>query len=160
MALSEPVLKHALEWIEESEGTPYDIVLYLQVTDPFRQPGILSEVVSCLISNPNLDTVFAAKPDKKNYWIEETDGTFSPLGSQNHLPRQIKRQIFREDTGIACAIRAHVVRQGKRIGAQASIVPHYSVGDFIDIHEQVDLDLANLLISQLNVYPNHAKEHA
>ncbi len=153
MATSEVVLVHAVEWLEAHEGAVYDILLYLQVTDPFREQGIIDRVVAALIADPDLDTVFAAKPEHKNYWTRESD-EFRRVDERGHLPRQIKREIWREDTGIACASRIDVIRAGRRIGDKVSIIPHERDGDFVDIHSEFDLAVANLLITNLNVAPN------
>jgi CMP-N,N'-diacetyllegionaminic acid synthase len=158
-ASSEVVLQHAVDWIREHEQRAYDILVYLQPTDPFRQPGIIERVVSALIDDPSLDTVFAAKPGHKNYWVLWDTG-YTRLGNHSHLPRQKKPPVFREDTGIALASRMHVIQAGRRIGDRVAIVPHESRGDFIDIHTADDLWLANLLIEKGWAIPNeHDNDH-
>jgi CMP-N-acetylneuraminic acid synthetase len=153
MASTEVVLKHALEWIEERENHRFDILVYLQATDPFRRRGIVSEVLESLIADPTLDTVFAARPEHKNYWTFDGE-RYRALGRHNHVPRQQKQPLFREDTGVALASRASVIRSGLRIGDRVKLIPHEYPGDFIDIHDELDLRLANLLIEQLRVVPN------
>lgn len=152
-ASTESVLMHAVEWIEGHESKSYDILVYLQVTDPFRSKNIIERVVRALIDNPDLDSVFAARPEHKNYWTYQ-DGQYRPLGRHCYLPRQQKPLIFREDTGTALATRIDVIKQGRRIGERVEIIPHEGVGDEVDIHDEFDLWLANQIIEVRGVKPN------
>ena len=56
--------------------------------------------------------------------------------------RQVRRAIVREDTGLACASRASLWREGKRIGDNVEILINDDDFTGIDIHHQEDLDLA------------------
>ncbi len=132
-ASTESVLKHAVEWIEQHESTKYGVLVYLQATDPFRSNNIIERVIRKLIDNPELDSVFAARPEHKNYWTNE-EGQYRPLGRYSHLPRQQKPPVFREDTGTALATRVEIIKQGRRIGDRVEIIPHETIGDDIDIH--------------------------
>ena len=152
-ATSEDVLQHTIAWLEEHEQVSYDILVYLQATDPFRRAGIIDKVVETLMANPELDSVFAAKPEHKNYWTV-VDGRHVPLGRHSHQPRQEKPPVFREDTGVALATRVSVIKQGRRIGDRVSIISHQHDGDFIDIHSPLDLWIANQLVERRGINPN------
>lgn len=156
---SEDVFLHAINWLEEHEAVEYDIVVPLQVTDVFRRNTIVHKVVQKLLDSPHLDTVFAAYPEHKNYWKKEKDG-YVPLDNRGHVARQLKEHIFREDTGIACATRTHVIRQKKRIGKNVEIIPHISGFDFIDIHDERDLWFANKIIEERNEFPNESSSRS
>jgi CMP-N-acetylneuraminic acid synthetase len=153
VSTSEAVLTHAIKWLEENEAEEYDVVVYLQATDPFRGPGIIDRVVERLLADPKLDSVFAAKPEHKNYWVEQ-DGEFVAISHRGYQGRQTKKEILREDTGIACASRTAIIKEGRRIGDRIYIIPHSHPGDMIDIHTQFDLDLANQLIHNFKIIPN------
>ena len=149
----EEAILHAIDWIEEHEGLSYEIVVLLQTTDVFRNKNIVTDVVNALIKDPDLDTAFAAKPDNKNYWNIE-GGQVTRLSNHNYIPRQARTPLYREDTGVALATRSHVIRAGKRIGEHAKIFSHENPGDFIDIHTEFDLWLANCLIDFRGLIPN------
>ncbi|MGC1273665.1 MAG: acylneuraminate cytidylyltransferase family protein [Planctomycetaceae bacterium] len=153
-ASSEAVLKHALVQMEAERGRTFPIVVYLQPTEPFRAPGIIAQVVRALLDDESLDSAFAAKPEHKNYWSIEGDGHAVPLGRRDYRPRQSKPPVFREDTGVALATRREVVLAGDRIGRNVRIVPHEHAGDFIDIHDESDLWLAEQLIAHRKAIPN------
>ena len=149
----EDALVHAINWIEENEGLEYDIVVLLQVTDVFRNRNIIRDVVQALLDDPQLDSAFAVKPDFKNYW-ERKEHSPSRLRNHNYVPRQIRDPLYREDTGIALASRTHVIKEGNRIGQSVALIVHENPGDFIDIHTEFDLWMANQLISSRGVVPN------
>ncbi len=152
-ALTEDALYHALKWLEDNENKRYSIWVYLQPTDVFRCGGIVNKVVERLYGNTELDTVFAACPEHKNFWARKGD-TFSRLTERGYLPRQKKEHIYREDTGIACATREYVIRSKRRIGERVDIVVHDTEYGFVDIHTEFDLWLAGKIITELGVDPN------
>lgn len=147
-APTEPVLQHALAHVEQVEGQRVDIVLFLQPTDIFRAGGVMDKVIRRLIDDPTLDTCFAAFPTHKNYWRKQ-DGRWVKLAADiSYGPRQKREHLYREDTGIACASRAHVIRSGRRIGDTVDIVPHPDAASFIDVESEFTLWLADKVIRE------------
>ena len=63
--------------------------------------------------------------------------------------RQVRRAIYREDTGLVCASRAELWRNGRRIGDKVIILPHNETETAIDIHTAFDLFLAEQAITYL-----------
>ena len=59
--------------------------------------------------------------------------------------------IVREDTGLSCASRASLWREGRRIGDKVEIIIHENDFSFIDIHSEKDLKLANLIIKNFEI---------
>ena len=59
---------------------------------------------------------------------------------KDYSSRQTKKPIFREDTGIVCASRAYLWRQGRRIGDNIKIIINNNPID-IDIHDDYDMFL-------------------
>ena len=154
-AKSESALKHAISWLNENENYEPDIVVYLQITDPFRKKWMIDTCIKKLIDNPNLDSAFMGLVKHKNYW-RKIDGQYKRLANDisSGAPRQIKEPIYREDTGIALATRVNVIKEGKRIGERVEIIPYEQDVDFIDIHSEFDLWLSKILIQKRNIYPN------
>ena len=155
LSTSEVALKHAVDWLEVNENYFPDIVVYLQVTDPFRKNGMIDMCIEKLIDNPKLDSVFMGLLKHKNYWrkrngkYERMAGDIDPSD-----PRQIKEPVYREDTGIALATRTKVIKEGKRIGNKVEIIPYEQDVDFIDIHKEFDLWLSKIIMKKRNIYPN------
>ena len=76
----------------------------------------------------------------KNFWIED-GGNFLPLNPLLiTMIQEVKRPVYREDTGVALATRAEIVKSGKRIGKMSKLF-HMNL-------------IQTLLISILNlIYP-------
>ena len=155
MSTSEEGLKHAINWLEENENYFSDIVVYLQTTDPFRKNGMIDLCVEKLIENPSLDSVFMGLIKHKNYWRKK-NGRYERLaeGIESGLPRQIKEPLYREDTGIALATRAKIIKKGRRIGKNVEIIPYEQNVDFVDIHTEFDIWISEKLINDKEIYPN------
>ena len=144
---TEPVLKHAVEWLEQSEGWRADIVLFLQPTDVFRKRAMIDGVVRALIDDPQLDSAFVAYPTHKNFWRKQADGFTRLAADLAYGPRQTREPLYREDTGIACATRAALIKQGKRIGERVFILPNKDDASAIDIHTDFDFWLAEQVLT-------------
>lgn len=140
-------LQHAVEWLESQDNYRVDIVLYLQVTDVFRKKYMLEEVVTRLLLDPTLDAVFVGYPTHKNFWKKE-GGQYRRLAESEDKPRQLKEPVFREDAGLACATRVHVIKGGRRIGDCVDIVPNPDFCSSIDIHDEFDLWLAEKIVTE------------
>ena len=136
---TEPVLQHAVEWLESSEGYRADIVVFLQPTDIFRKRWMLERVVKILLDDPTVDSAFIARPTHKNFWRRDGRGYVRLAADIGYGPRQTREPLYREETGLACATRAALVKQGKRIGQHVALVPHDEEVCSIDIHTEFDL---------------------
>ena len=154
-ATSESALKYTVEWLNANENYHPDIIVYLQITYLFRTVEMIDDCVNALVQDEKLDSAFMGHITHKNFWMEN-DGNFSPLNPlfNNHDPRQVKRPVYREDTGIALATKAEVIKSGKRIGKNVKIIPYESDTNFVDIHSKFDLSLSELLVTHLNKKPN------
>jgi CMP-N,N'-diacetyllegionaminic acid synthase len=142
-------LQHAVEWLETHGNYHVDIVLFLQVTDMFRKKHMLEEVITRLLKNPELDSVFVGHPTHKNFWKKEGN-QYRRLTQLEDIPRQLKIPLFREDSGLACATRVQVIKSGKRIGDNVDIVLNHDFCSSIDIHDGFDLWLAEKILTERN----------
>jgi len=156
---AEPAIQHALLTYESLNNCKFDIVVYLQTTDIFRPPDVIRECVERLIANPQLDSVFSAYKTHKNFWRKTKDGFVKLAPDLGHgPPRQLREPIYREDTGIACATRAEIVRKGKRIGDKIDIIPTDDFRTSIDIHDPFSFWLAEKLLREWGVFNNVSLE--
>jgi CMP-N-acetylneuraminic acid synthetase len=151
---TEPVLKHCVEWLEKKESYRVDVVLFLQLTDVFRRKSLIHDVLSKLLENDHLDSVFVVTKTHKNFW-RRLDGKLVRLAPDiSYGPRQKREPLYREDTGLACATRAEFIKQGKRMGQNVEIVNNAGDLPFVDIHDDLDLWLAEKLITERFMKPN------
>ena len=137
---TESTLQHSLNLAEHHFDETFDICVFLSPTDFFRTSFMIDSVVQSLIDDPTLESSFTSNKSTKNYWSFSEDSTsrLEPWMHQ-YSSRQTRKFVLREDTGRACASRASLWRDGKRIGDN---VKHYitSGTEFeIDIHTSHDL---------------------
>lgn len=145
---TEPVLQHAVEWLEAHEGYRVDIVLFLQSTDIFRKRAMIDGVIRALLDDPAVDSAFVAYPTHKNFWRRDGVGYVRLAPELAYGPRQTREPLYREDTGLACATRASVIKQGKRIGERIVILPNKDDASAIDIHTEFDFWLAERVVAE------------
>jgi CMP-N,N'-diacetyllegionaminic acid synthase len=149
LTTTEDTLKHALLAYEEISGETYDIAVFLTPTDVFRQPKWIDEAVDRLAKSPELESVFVGHETHKNFWERREDGSWTRLRSwmSNYSSRQIRRAVVREDTGLACASRAYLWREGRRIGNKVDIIINSDDFTGIDIHHYEDILLAQAALN-------------
>tara|TARA_B110000263_G_C15299776_1_gene507362 strand:+ start:1347 stop:2063 length:717 start_codon:yes stop_codon:yes gene_type:complete len=141
---TEDTLKHALLEYEREIKKEFEIAVFLTATDIFRKVQWIKDAVLMLKENPKLESVFSGYATHKNYWNQQDDGSWERLKPwmATYTSRQIKKPIIREDTGIACASRAWLWREGRRIGDVVDIIVNDDDFTSIDIHQMRDLMLA------------------
>jgi CMP-N-acetylneuraminic acid synthetase len=101
--------------------------------------------------NKKFESVFSGHATHKNFWEKDNDGKWVRLRPwmSNYSSRQVRQTVVREDTGIACASRAWLWREGRRIGDKVDIILNDNDFTSIDIHEQKDLQLAEYALKLL-----------
>jgi CMP-N,N'-diacetyllegionaminic acid synthase len=144
LSTTEDTLKHALLKYEKMFKKYFDIAVFLTATDIFRKAKWIAQAVKKLKDSPKLDSVFVGYNTHKNFWEKQVDGSWKRIRPwmSEYSSRQVRRAIVREDTGLACASRASLWREGKRIGDNVEILVNDDDFTGIDVHHQEDLDLA------------------
>ena len=144
LTTTEAVLKQAIQSYEAHRGAETQIAVFLTATDIFRHPEWITEAVGRLRERPELESVFAAHATTKNYWQRNERGALERVlpWMQVYSSRQVRQQTWREDTGLTCASRSWLWREGRRIGDVVDIVENKLQETAIDIHEEFDLVIA------------------
>ena len=65
--------------------------------------------------------------------------------SERYKPRQQKKTILREDTGVALVTKSKFIRKGERVGKNISCIKYSKSIYNIDINYPEDLKLAKLI---------------
>ena len=68
LSTTEETLQHALLAFEDHSSIQFDICVFLTATDVFRPANIVKDVVTHLIDNPELESIFSGYSTHKNYW--------------------------------------------------------------------------------------------
>ena len=148
-----PVIKDCHEKMESFYNRNIDIVLYMQPTEIFRKMWMIDSTIEALLNNDKYDSSFVAYASHKNFWYINEEKT-SRITEFNEDLRQKKIPIYREDTGLACAIRREVVMKSARIGECVKIIPHHHELGTIDIHDKQDLINAEALLRHKEITIN------
>jgi len=149
---SNPVIKDALIKLEKIYNKKIDIVVYLQATEIFRENWMIDKCVKTLINDNKISSCFVAYETHKNFWTIDKSGKPKRINQLKYdTVRQKKISLYREDTGLVCATRRHIVLKGKRIGGKIKIIPHdYDLGS-IDIHNLEQLKFAEQILKFKNI---------
>ena len=145
---TEDTLKQALISYENFLNKSFTICVYLTATDIFRKISWIKQAVKTLKDNPNIESCFSANSTHKNYWFENKKNNWKRIlpSMKEYSSRQIKKPIYREDTGLACASRSFLWRKGKRIGNKVKLLINNNQETNIDIHSKYDLYVAKKTI--------------
>jgi len=152
-ARNEHALANVLETLENEFGITYNIVVYQQPTDLFRSPSWIRQAVETLNERPDLESVFSAHETPKNYWSRDIESgewirVFPEMAEYMTRQNPNRRLLYREDTGVACATRANLVRQGRRIGDKVELIINTDFRTGIDIHDEFDHWLAEKVLEK------------
>lgn len=150
LTTTEETLQNALIEYERYKNKIYEYCIFLTATDIFRRSEWLEIGINKIINNPNLESVFVGYKTHKNYWEQNDKGKWLRLKKwmRTYSSRQIRKSIYREDTGLFCISKAKLWREGRRIGDKVHIIENNDELSFIDIHDKNDLELANILIKK------------
>lgn len=142
-ATTENTLKDALVRYEKLTNQRFDICVFLTATDVFRNIKWIQKCVKILKNNNKYQSVFSGYATHKNFWIfEKNKWTRLRPFMKIYTSRQIKKTIVREDTGLACASRASLWRNGRRIGDKVKILINKDSFTSLDIHNIEDFKIA------------------
>ncbi|KAA3652787.1 MAG: acylneuraminate cytidylyltransferase family protein [Proteobacteria bacterium] len=152
LTTTEATLQQALKAYEAHVGQVFDVCVFLTATDVFRRPAWIAEAVQALADDPQLESAFAVHQTTKNYWCRNKAGLWERVlpWMREYSSRQVREKIYREDTGLACATRAQLWRDGRRIGDRVHLMPNDLTETSIDIHTDFDLFLAEKAIEYLS----------
>ena len=133
------VVAHALAFMEEKTGQPYDMVVLLQPTCPIRDPRHIDDAVR-LLRESNLDTLASVKgPYKKRDPILKAirGGVLEPFGETD-----TRDPFYLYNASIYVAKRDYFLREGKLVSTRQVPLP-------MDEMHSTDVDtLADLMIAE------------
>jgi len=110
---NDDVQKYSLNKLEELGEFP-DIVVHLEETFPFREKGLIDQMIKDLLHH-GYDSVLAARAETGFIWKEDNDGNYSRLGDGD-IPRSIKEKSFIGLRGLCCVTLPNFIRNGNILG--------------------------------------------
>ncbi len=139
------VLKYSLYKLEELKVFP-DLVVYLEVTFPFRPQGLIDDMIDQVTQN-GLDSVVAARLENKAIWREE-DGNIVQL-IEGLTPRQFKEPAYIELRGVGCVTHPEIIRQDAILGKNVGIFEIENSYSHLEVRGEEDFKMATILIKEL-----------
>jgi len=108
------VLTYSLKELEKELGI-LDLVVIAEETQPFRDPGMIDEMIA-LALNSGFDTVLAAKRESRPLWLDGAHGVHR-VGKLDSAPRALSEERAHLGLmGLGCVVRPALLRAGTLFG--------------------------------------------
>lgn len=138
MALTYPVVMHALEEMERRRGASYDAVLLLQPTTPLRRASHIDQALDMLSSKPCDSVVSVVEishyhPFHMKRLIGDRLVSYIDQGFEDMRPRQVLPPVYLRNGAIYLSRREVLVRDQSLVG------PH-CLGMVMAEEESVNID--------------------
>ncbi|MFH1791585.1 MAG: glycosyltransferase [Candidatus Omnitrophota bacterium] len=138
------VLKYSLEEIEKTRVFP-DIIVYLEITFPFRPAGFIDDMVRDLAQG-GLDSVVAAREENKAIW-KEKDGRIVQL-DEGLTPRKFKDPTFIELKGLGTVTHPEFIREGRLLGDKIGIYNVKNAYSHMEVRSDEEFAAASMLVGE------------
>ena len=116
----EKVQQFSLKELEKRKFLP-DVVIHLEETFPFRDPGLIDEIIETMLKNGH-DTVIAAKEEIGWMWKQNEKEEYNRL-DEGDVPRKYKKKSFVGLHGVCCATYPEYLRKGSLLGKNVGLFP-------------------------------------
>lgn len=115
---TEPVLEHAVEFLEDKNGYKFDWVILLQPTSPFRENDDIEKAWQKL-KERNGDSLLSVSIDHSFYWTTNEDGYSLPVNYDfQKRPRRQEMEQCRENGSIYITRRDILMQRHCRLGGK------------------------------------------
>ncbi|MFX0084960.1 MAG: cytidylyltransferase domain-containing protein [Candidatus Hodarchaeota archaeon] len=142
----DPVVKDALDYMNEKTGKKYDIVITLQPTSPLLKTTTLDEALKVFLSK-NFDTIISVYDATHLMWRIKNGDCLPDY--EKRLNRQWLPKKFKE-TGAFIITRANFVTNNSRFGPQLSTFV-IKQDESIDIDSPIDFLLCEKILSIVRI---------
>ncbi|MGE0791458.1 MAG: HAD hydrolase family protein [Sandaracinaceae bacterium] len=145
-ASSESALAHCLETLRAREGYAPDLVVFLQATSPFRQPGDIQAAIETLVRE-DADSLFSACPSHGFVWRLHAKGPRSINYDPLRRPRRQDAPIDVIENGSIYVFRPALLEEtGSRLGGTIATYPMRAIDSF-QVDEPEDLVLMEAILA-------------
>ena len=136
------VLKYMLEKLEENDYYP-DVVVPLEITNPFRPAGLLDSLVEELLET-GVDSIISGVAEYRVGWRKKNE-EYTRFDEFN-VDRVEREPIHVGLLGLGCATYPEIIRDQTRIGKRVGIFELNDPIASIEIREKADMDKVNSFI--------------
>jgi len=148
-APTEPVLLHALDWLEKNDAYRPEAVLLLQPTCPVRRTGTLDRALK-LFDDRKADSLVGAREIHPFLWR----GVESPIASYDFMNRPRRQEVadvdqLFEETGSIYITRTEFLRRtGNRLGGKIALF-RMDGDESWDVDVEADLRVVEALLKEM-----------
>jgi CMP-N-acetylneuraminic acid synthetase len=143
----EKVLQYSMERMEDLKIFP-DIIVYLEITFPFRPKQLIDDMIIQLVEN-GFDSVLAVRKESRSIWSEK-DGRIERV-DKGDIPRKYKEPCFIGLKGLCCVTHPEFVRKGSLLGERLGIYEVNNSYSSIEVRGEENLRMAERLIDSWKV---------
>jgi CMP-N,N'-diacetyllegionaminic acid synthase len=146
-APTEPVLLHALDWLEKNDDYRPEAVLLLQPTCPVRKAGTLDRALK-LFDDRKADSLVGAREIHPFLWrgIESPEASYDFMNRPRRQEVAETDQLF-EETGSIYITRTEFLRRtGNRLGGKIALF-RMDGDESWDVDVEADLRVVDALLS-------------
>jgi GT2 family glycosyltransferase len=130
------VLQYELEELEKGGDYP-DLVVSLEITHPFRPPGLFDRLIEGIVSS-NVDAVIAGHAEFRPCWKKD-GGSFHRL-DKYLINRREREPLHVGLPALGCVSLPHAVRTGSRLGEETAIVELEDPLSMLEVRTQAGLE--------------------
>jgi len=142
----DPVIHHAVTYLERKEDKRYDYVITLQPTSPLLSSETIDTAMKQLIES-GADTLIAVTDETHLYWVKK-EGQYRML-QEKRVNRQLLDPMFKE-TGAILATKREFVTADSRFGETIQLF-EMPREESIDIDTYRDWWIAEKLLNQKHI---------
>ena len=136
------VLQYSMERMDDLKIFP-DIIVYLEITFPFRTKQLIDDMVIQLVKN-GFDSVLAVRRESRSIWSEK-DGRIERV-DKGDIPRKYKEPCFIGLKGLCCVTHSEFVREGSLLGGRIGVYEVSNPYSHIEVRGKEDIILAEKII--------------
>jgi CMP-N-acetylneuraminic acid synthetase len=139
---AEKVLQYSTERMEDLKIFP-DIIVYLEITFPFRPKQLIDDMIIQLVNN-GFDSVLAVRRESRSIWSEK-DGRIERV-DKGDIPRKYKEPCLIGLKGLCCVTHPEFIREGSLLGSRVGMYEVNNPYSSIEVREEEDFILAEKII--------------
>jgi CMP-N-acetylneuraminic acid synthetase len=153
-----PVIKHALEFMEDLTKKTYDAVVYLRPTSPFKTAQMIDNLIN-LLEDDNCDSVRSmtkAEGIHHPYWMywKNNKGVAEAFDSANNTNKYYQSQLLPDIyhlNGVVDGMKTKVIRKGNNLYGEKMKILELPQEESFDIDTEFDLKICECLLANNSI---------
>jgi len=145
----ESVLRDAIERIEKLGDYP-DLVVILEETFPFREKGLIDEVIESTTLGGH-DTVIASRRESGSLWQEVGSSKYKRLDS-GEMPRKFKEKSYIGLKGLCCVTHPECIRNESIISNKVGLFKINNPLSQVEVRSKDSRELADKILQSVKTF--------